>query len=134
MDSTPCSSQGYNVPIWLKLSMKYRRAFVLATFKFALTDLAGTVFLHHTYSRSKSNSDFFCSVGESGDGGLSLSIIVGPAASNSRCGLERNWRRIENTINYVQMATSGTKLFSQCRVVAVRATVLWLINVTQTTF
>ena len=46
-----------------------------------------------TYSRSRSSSDFFCSVGESGDGGFSLSIIVGPAASSSRWGLERDYRK-----------------------------------------
>ena len=48
-----------------------------------------------TYSLSKSSSDFFCSVGESGDGGLSLSTMVGPAASKSRWGLARNWGRDE---------------------------------------
>lgn len=37
-----------------------------------------------TYSLNKSRSVFFCSVGESGEGGLSLSITVGPAASRRR--------------------------------------------------
>ena len=46
-----------------------------------------------THSRRRSNSDFFCSVGESGEGGLSLSMIVGPAASIKRWGLARIWDR-----------------------------------------
>ena len=90
MKSTPSYNLGHTT--WDTISTKYPRVRILATFLLLkqLNKDDMFFFLYHTYSRSKSNSDFFCSVGESGDGGLSLSMIVGPAASSSRCGLERN--------------------------------------------
>lgn len=47
-------------------------------------------FLYYIYSCSKFNLDFFCLVGEFGDGGLFLLMIVGLVVFSSCCGLERN--------------------------------------------